>query len=240
MTSGAIAGISKAERAYRWIAECITTGALRPGTRLVLDQLARDLDISPVPVREAIRRLEAEGMVEFVRNVGARVALVDPVEYLHTMETLAIIEGAATGKSAPLLTPEDVATARGVNHAMRLCLEEFNPERFTELNRQFHTVLYSRCDNPHILDLVHRGWARLASLRTSSFAFIPDRALASVHEHDDLLGLVEARCSPVEIEAAARAHRLNTLGAMRGHQAQGHQVLAPSPEAHARPTQEDQ
>ena len=72
------------------------TGPYYPGYRLVLAKIAEDLGVSVVPVREAIRRLEAEGLVKFERNVGATVSGIDPTEYLYTMQTLSIVEGAAT------------------------------------------------------------------------------------------------------------------------------------------------
>ena len=78
-------------------------GTYSPGYRLVLAKIAEDLGVSVVPVREAIRRLEAEGLVKFERNVGATVSGIDPTEYLYTMQTLSIVEGAATALSAPLI-----------------------------------------------------------------------------------------------------------------------------------------
>src|SRR6478609_4358119 len=106
---------SKSQLAYGFIRERIDDGRYVPGYRLVLGQIARELDVSVVPVREAIRRLEAEGLVTFERNVGAQVALIKETEYLHTMETLALVEGAATAMSAPLLGPNHVRRAREVN-----------------------------------------------------------------------------------------------------------------------------
>jgi DNA-binding GntR family transcriptional regulator len=81
----------------------IVEGTYTPGYRLVLAKIAEDLGFSVVPVREAIRRLEAEGLVKFERNVGATVSGIDPTEYLYTMQTLSIVEGAATALSAPLI-----------------------------------------------------------------------------------------------------------------------------------------
>ena len=63
---------SKSQQAYRFIRERIDDGRYVPGYRLVLGQIAKELDVSVVPVREAIRRLEAEGLVTFERNVGGR------------------------------------------------------------------------------------------------------------------------------------------------------------------------
>ncbi|HEX6955448.1 MAG TPA: GntR family transcriptional regulator, partial [Agromyces sp.] len=87
---------SKSKRAYRFVRERIDDGRYVPGYRLVLGQIARELGVSVVPVREAIRLLEAEGLVTYERNVGAQVALVKEAEYLHTMQTLALVEGYAT------------------------------------------------------------------------------------------------------------------------------------------------
>ena len=100
-----MSGTSKSQKAYDFLRERIDDGRFVPGYRLVLGQIARELDVSVVPVREAIRRLEAEGYVTFERNVGAQVALINESEYLNTMQTLAIVEGAATALSAPLITP---------------------------------------------------------------------------------------------------------------------------------------
>lgn len=205
---------SKSEVAYLNIKERIESGAYGPGFRLVLASLAAEFDMSVVPVREAIRRLEAEQLVTFERNVGAQVALFKETEYLHTMQTLALVEGSATALAAPAITPEQIARARAINESMRESLERFDPRRFTELNKSFHEVFFESCPNPHILDLVHRGWNRMKVLRDSSFSFVPGRAHESVDEHEAILSLLEEGATPLEIEIAARTHRLNTLDAV--------------------------
>jgi len=205
--------VSKSQLSYDWIKERINDGTFVPGYRLVLGQIARELDVSAVPVREAIRMLEAEGLVTFERNVGAQVALIKETEYLHTMQTLAVVEGVATSLSAPFVTPADVARARAINAEMIACLDHFDPPRFTQLNLDFHSVLFENCPNPHILDLVHRGWNRMKVLRDSTFNFVPGRARESVDEHEALLGLIESGADDLEIELAARAHRTATLDA---------------------------
>ncbi len=184
----------------------------------MLAQLAGDLGMSVVPVREAIRRLEAEGLVTYERNVGAQVAMVHESEYVYTMETLALVEGAATRLAAPFVTADHIARARTINDEMIACLDDFRPHRFTELNLEFHAVLFEECTNPHILDLVHRGWNRLRVLRDSTFGFVPGRARQSVVEHEDLLRLIESGAEPLTIELAARAHRTATLDAFLTYQ----------------------
>lgn len=210
---------SKSQLAYNWIKARIADGTYGSGYRLVLGAIARELDISVVPVREAIRLLESEGLVTFERNVGAQVALIDEREYIYTMQTLSIVEGAATALSANALTALDISIAREINTRMQKTLDEFDPHLFTSLNQQFHSALYERCTNPHILDLVHRGWARLRVLRDSSFSFVPTRAAESVKEHEQILSLIESGAPALDIELAARAHRTRTLDAMVDYQA---------------------
>ncbi|MFT4210785.1 MAG: GntR family transcriptional regulator [Microbacterium sp.] len=204
---------SKSARAYAWLRDRIIGREYHAGHRLVLSTLADELRMSVVPVREAIRRLEAEGLVSFEHNVGARVAYLDEREYVYAMQTLGLVEGAATSLSAPLLAAADLDRALEVNDRMTAMLDDFDPHEFTLLNQRFHSVLYEPCPNPHILDLVHRGWGRLANLRDTTFAFVPGRAHHSVAEHVEILDLIRAGAEPLEIELAARNHRWRTMDA---------------------------
>lgn len=217
---------SKAQLAHRWITDRIADRTYGPGHRLVLAPIAAELGFSVVPVREAIRLLEAEGLVTFTRNIGAQVAIIDPARYTDAMETLGILEAAATALTAPLLNGHDVRRARRVNADMINCLpdpadpDDFEPHRFTELNLRFHTVLFERCPNAQLLADVHRSWQRLNTIRDSTFAVVPDRARDSVTEHEQLLIMIENRSDPWQIERSARLHRLATLTAYRDHNAQ--------------------
>jgi DNA-binding GntR family transcriptional regulator len=210
---------SKAQRAYSHLKERISDGSYTPGYRLVLGQIATELGVSVVPVREAIRRLEAEGLVTYELNVGAQVAMFHEAEYLFTMQTLSVVESAATALASPLISREDIARARSINEEMVACLNDFDPIRFSTLNHDFHAVLFGKCPNPHLLDLVHRGWDRLRHLLGSTFSFVPGRARESVAEHEALLRLIETGSDAWEIEHAARRHRDATLDAFLARQA---------------------
>ena len=225
--AGPATGLSKSQLAYQWIKARISDSTFTPGYRLVLGAIGKELGVSVVPVREAIRRLEAEGLVTFERNVGAQVALIEETEYLYTMQTLSVVEGVATALSAPFITAADIERARAVNQAMVASLEDLNPHRFTELNLEFHSILFENCPNPHLLDLVHRGWNRMTALRDSTFSFVPGRARESVAEHENLLQLIESGADALELELAARAHRTGTLDALLAFQKSHHPHKTP-------------
>ncbi|UDY23456.1 GntR family transcriptional regulator [Nocardioides sp. Kera G14] len=205
--------ISKSRRAHAWIRERITSGAYGPGYRLVLTSLAAELSMSVVPVREAIRELTAEGLVTFERNVGARVTMVDPAQYQHAMQAISVVESAATALSAAHLTAEDLRRAHEINDLMRERVDHLDARLFSSLNQEFHHILYSRCPNPRLLEIVEGEWARLGHLRDSVSTFVPGRAPESVAEHDAMLGLIEGGASADEIEQAVRRHRTGSLSA---------------------------
>ncbi|QAY62766.1 GntR family transcriptional regulator [Xylanimonas allomyrinae] len=212
MDTAARSTLSKSERVYQTLRGRIADGTYVGGFRLVLDKLARELDVSPVPVREAVRRLEAEGLVTFTRNVGAEVRGIDVHEYVDAMQTLAYLEGAATSLASPHLTREHRLRARELNREMlQLLAHGFDPVRFTELNEQFHRTLCAACPNAHLMSVLEREWQRMSLIRRSSFAAIPARTQESVCEHTRILDLIEADAPANEVESAVRDHKLRTM-----------------------------
>ncbi|ATG50940.1 GntR family transcriptional regulator [Brachybacterium vulturis] len=205
--------VSKSQQAYDWLRERILRQEFTPGYRLVLSAIGKELGMSVVPVREAVRRLEAEGLVVFERNIGARVGMIDRTGYEEAMDALAVLESAAISRAAAHLDAATLRRARELNEVMRGSLEHFDAHMFTALNQQFHALLYRACPNQHLVDLTEAEWSRLGHLRDSTFTFIPGRAPESVREHEHILGLIEAGAAPDGVEHACRMHRGRTLSA---------------------------
>jgi DNA-binding GntR family transcriptional regulator len=216
-SSGPGAPTSKADHAYETILQSIRDGEYDPGDRLVIERLARELGVSVVPVREAIRRLEADGYVTFTRNVGATVTSIDLARYPETIEAVAALEGIAMGLAVPHLTATDLRRAREVNERLRNSLTKFDPTQFTRLNRRFHEILFNACPNRHLLAILNREWALLDTTRGSAFTYIPERAARSVEEHDELIDMIENNRSGDDIERFAREHRMSTARRLLQH-----------------------
>jgi len=213
---GASTGASyraKYREAYRAIQERILRGELRSGQRVTIEVLARQLGMSPTPVREALRQLEAEGLVTYRPHAGARVAEVDVDAYAEVVSVRAVLEGWATALAAPRLGPPALARLRELNARMRDALRRGDFVSFDRLNRRFHRALYRPCGHRLLRELLEGLRARTDLVRRSVFPFIPHRAAQSVEEHDRLLDLVEAGCPAQEVEAFARQHKLRTLEA---------------------------
>ncbi|MBO0684745.1 MAG: GntR family transcriptional regulator [Candidatus Dormibacteraeota bacterium] len=208
-------GASKLELAYQSILFHILHGTYGPGYRLVIDELARGLNMSQVPVREAIRRLEAEGWVVFERYVGARVAPADRAGWEHLMQVLAVLEGAAAALAAELLQEDDLMGLRTLNKAMIAALRVGNLVAFGRLNREFHERIDARCPNPVLLSMARDVWRRLDVGVRSGFVYVPDRPREAVVEHERIVELLALRAPAAEIEQEVRAHKLATLRAVQ-------------------------
>jgi len=206
---------SKTDLAYERIRASILDGSYAPGSRLVLDRVARDLDVSTLPVREAIRRLEAEGYVQFQQNVGATVRAVDAESYVQAIETMAVLEGAAIGQAAARLSPEDREEARALNEAMSKALGQLDAKGFSDAHDAFHDVLVRACPNAHLVDVITKESARLRPVRRAIMGFGAGGGRQDVTDHTELLRLIESGSPAEQIEDFARAHLERSAALLR-------------------------
>jgi DNA-binding GntR family transcriptional regulator len=217
------AGVTKQERVYRAIRERILSGAYGPGYRVVIDALASEFGVSALPVREAIRRLEAEGLVIFRPNAGAHVAPADPGLFYEEMAVLAVLEGYATALAATRLGKAEIKRLSAITDSMVEAINRLDPLSFGRLNQEFHAAIYECCPNAALVDLLNDVVRRLDAIRRTVFVQIPYRGAESVAEHRQLITLLAEGATPAKIEAVARDHKLNTVKSFRAWQDE-HQV----------------
>ncbi len=204
--------MNKQERTYTILRDRINAGTLAPLERLNIDALARELGVSPIPVREALRRLEAEGWVRFTHNL-------ESTSWEQAMIALAILEGAASAEAQRNLRRSDMARLRKIAAAMEEAAARADPLRFSKLNRSLHSAIVSRCPNTYLTDLLEQTNARLDRLRSTMFVYLPHRSGEALQEHLHLIELLETG-SKEEVESYARWHKLRTVEAYRAiHQA---------------------
>ena len=203
---------SKAHIAYDRIRERLADGTYAPGSRLVLDRLARDFGMSTFPIREAIRRLEAEGYLQFEPNVGASVSAFDAKSYVQALETLAVIESAATAQAAPHVSTDDLATARTLNALMSEALNRLDGHTYAVRHDEFHELLTTRCPNDYLAQVVTQERSRLRRVR-ATFA-LGAGGRREIEQHDELLAMIAAAAPAHEIEQLSRIHVTAAAGAL--------------------------
>jgi DNA-binding GntR family transcriptional regulator len=205
--------VNKQERTYTVLRDRIHSGAFAPQARLNIDALARELGVSAIPVREALRRLEAEGWVKFQPNVGAIVAPLDATAWEQQMVAVAILE------ARPPPTPRAPAPGRlrqgpqagGRDGAGR---SRGRHGKFSRLNRRLHATIIARCPTPTCSSCSSRPTSGWTASATRCSPTCPSGPSAAVGEHEHLIELLEDG-DPAEIERYARWHKLQTVEAYR-------------------------
>jgi DNA-binding GntR family transcriptional regulator len=213
--TGSDAGSLKHERVYRVIRDNIAQGRYAPGFRLVIDQLARELGTSPIPVREAVRRLEAEGLVAYARHVGFQVVQLDDRALVETLDALAPLEAWAVGTAAPRLARDGMDSLRQLAREQMAAVEEGDMIRYGQLDRRFHEGLWQPLTNAYAARLLGAAYDRVEAVRAALYTHIPQRARPEIQEHHQILETIFERGPVPVLERLVREHRQRTADAVR-------------------------
>lgn len=190
------------ESVYERLCDDIRAGVLAPGSRLREAEIAERLSVSRTPVREAIRRLEAEGLVDHLPRSGATVRRLDYSETMELYEMRTVLEGTAARLAARAASPVELEELQAINAEMRAA--DGQPERLVRLNRQFHRRLLEASRNRFLLRAMATVENTLLILGASSM-HLPERAVAAVAEHGEVLDALLIR-DGAAAEAAMRRH----------------------------------
>ncbi len=145
-----------AEKAFISLHQAILTGKLRPGERIPIEDLASTLDMSPMPVREAIRRLDSLGLVENVPHKGARITALSITDLREIYEARLSIEPLAIARAAQQFNDEDAARAKAVLAAMRS--EPVGSVELWRAHSELHMTLYRAARSAWVLRLIQPLW----------------------------------------------------------------------------------
>ncbi|MBA3450325.1 MAG: GntR family transcriptional regulator, partial [Chloroflexia bacterium] len=156
----------------RHLRDAILEGRLKAGARTRQEAVAQELGTSRIPVREALRQLENEGLVSLVPHSGARVAKFDHGEYTELYRIREELEPLAIAESAPRLTDGDIDTLRG----LMLQIERTNDAGvWLDLDRRFHLASYAAAPMPRLLKLIEGFWNSTQQYRRAFYGAISAR-----------------------------------------------------------------
>jgi DNA-binding GntR family transcriptional regulator len=206
------------------ILERIVTGAYAPGQRLVETQIARELECSQAPVREALRDLEQLGCVHYEPNRGCSVRAFSEEELLEAYPVRAVLEGLAAEQAASRITDDELAELDALFAEMCDGAERENDHDQARANMAFHgCIVQAACNRT-----LQRQWTLLEPFArtylTIAKSHVDRRALAE--RHRPILEALHAR-DPRAASAAMRFHLLEAGGLLTGNAADGVRPRAP-------------
>jgi DNA-binding GntR family transcriptional regulator len=200
---------SVVDQVYEAIRERISNGSLARGARVHQEDLAEELGVSRTPVREALRRLAAEGLVEMRTNRGARVADIDQEGMLGAYEARLVVEPGAARLAAERRPREPLARMRTALTAQRSSVRSV--KRSFEANREFHLALMAASGNEFLMQFAQRLWvARIGATIYERQSETRERMLLDVAEHERILAAIEAGDGRTA-EALVRRHLADAI-----------------------------
>ncbi|WP_243073631.1 GntR family transcriptional regulator [Microbacterium sp. SS28] len=191
--------------AYAQLRDAIVSGQLAPGERLRDSELEAWLGVSRTPIREAIARLDAAGLVHTRRAKETVVAPLDARDAFAAQRIAASLHELAVRDAVPLLTDDDLADMRAANRRFAAALKSGDVDAAIAADDDFHAVAVRASANPLLPGLLEQVTPLLRRLERARFATLAGRG--SVADHDRILAL----CAAGEADAAAQAVRENWL-----------------------------
>lgn len=197
---------TKSQFAYEWTKDQIVTGKFRPGDKLNVTDLADGLQVSEIPVREALKRLEAENFVSWIPHVGFRVTPVTSRALVQMFAVRINLEKLAAELAFPALG-RALGELEQLEAEMKGCLAENRLDQYWRVNRRFHGVIYAPCDNDLLMAILQQLLERSSRAR-AIFALSPNRAKTSALQHEGLLRAI--REGDKEALVAGIGHHLSS------------------------------
>lgn len=201
------------QHALAQLRQAILHGEMAPAQRLVENELAEQFGVTRASIRAALIDLEAQGLVERIRNRGSRVRVVSVEEAVAITECRMVLEGLCAAKAAVTSSDEQLARLTDLGAAMTKAVADGEPMTYSELNQELHARIQEFSGQRTAVELLERLNAQLVRHRFQ-LALRPGRPQHSLNEHLAMIEAIRAR-DPQAAEAAVRAHLTSVIEALR-------------------------
>ena len=191
--------ISNSDRAYQKLYEAIRSGQLAPGTRIRETEIAELVGLSRTPVRDAIKRLENDGLIEHQPRIGAVVKSLSHQEVVELYEMRAVLERTAASMAAKHASKAEIEEMKELNSSMLKA--SGNPREVARLNELFHRCIFNAARNRFLLASFQSLSNALLVLGPTTLEGIP-RIKSVCEKHDLIIDAMEARDEKRAAEAA--------------------------------------
>lgn len=189
---------------FNTLREAIIVGELKPGERLMEVQLAEKMGVSRTPVREAIRKLELEGLVEMLPRKGAHVADLSAKDIMDVLEVRSTLDGLASMLSASRITEEELRELKNVQSQFVNYVEKGSLQGSIKKDVEFHDIIYRSSRNDKLIQIANNLREQIQRFRV---IYLKDYSSTRelVKEHSEILEFISAR-DPEGARKSAQKH----------------------------------
>lgn len=177
---------------FKTLREAILKGNLAPGERLMEIQLANQLGVSRTPIREAIRKLELEGLVLMIPRRGAEVARITEKDLKDVLEVRTSLEELAISLACERISDEAVRALKTALENFKTALNEGDVTKIAESDVAFHDIIFSATDNARLIQIVNNLREQMYRYRLE---YLKDYTTHDrlYKEHEQIVGAIESR-----------------------------------------------
>ena len=144
------------EMVYEELKMQILTGAIVPGTRMMEVELAKEIGVSRTPIREAIRKLEKEGLVTIEPRRGAYASQISTEDMVEILEVRQNMEGLAAFFAASRMKPEQLTELKDVSEHYNAAVQAGNMEEMIKHDTRFHRIIVESCNNKILVQMIEQ------------------------------------------------------------------------------------
>jgi len=215
--------VKAVEKAYNTIRSGILDGRFPPSSRITEQDIAAQSGVSRTPVREALRRLQAEGLLQFVPNQGAVVATWSARDIEEIFELRAMLESYVAALAAERATPEQINQLRDLAERQYDLSQDCSSavlKAVSVLNNQFHKILQQSADSKR-LDAMLSQLVEVPLVSKTFNSYTPEQLIRSASHHLEIVIALDERDSA----SAAAVMRAHVLAARQAFRALGGEIL---------------
>jgi DNA-binding GntR family transcriptional regulator len=156
----------------------ILDGQYKPGEWMRQERIAQELGVSQMPVREALKQLASEGLIEHVPYRGARVVDISPIDVEDIYAMRGFLEGRAAGFAAANITPEEITELKQLHSEIEDILSPEHVVKYRELNRRFHELIFTASRRPYLIRTLGLLWAAFPTMLIGNYPRTASQPLA--------------------------------------------------------------
>jgi DNA-binding GntR family transcriptional regulator len=192
------------EQVYNGIKDAIINGELQPGQRLIEEKLAEDMNTSRTPVREAIQKLEKEGLIYRLPRGGFAVKGISEEEVEEVFGLRGVLEGYAGYLATTSVKEEELKALQDIIKLEEASMKNMNTDEFIRLDSEFHDVLYRAAKNTRLYSLLNDLRDYMYRYRVIILRYQRKPQLA-INDHKEMLAALKAR-NARQVEKLVRKH----------------------------------
>jgi DNA-binding GntR family transcriptional regulator len=202
------------KKVFLMLKDAIIKGELKPGEKLAEEEIAKKLNLSRTPVREALQRLTTLGFLKLYPNQGIFVSQISLEDLKEVVQIRAILEGFATRITTNLITNQEIKKLENINEKMKLCCINNNTDidkvnQYCNYDIDFHNIIINIANNKRLADILYNLREITTAFRNMAFK-IPGNIEYSIEYHIKIIDAFKKRDSK-QSEILAQKHVLNSI-----------------------------